>query len=102
MPPLMSGWEVAMGVRSSPAARALRRAQAAAAFARRTGCDISEAAGVLAERDAGSAPGGGAGLAAADTAMSRRDVVRGAAAAALAAAVPVGAAAWVSLARPAD
>ena len=91
-----------MGLRSSPAARALRRAQAAAAIARRTGCDIGEAAGVLAERDAGSSPGDRAGLATADTAMSRRDVLRGAAAAALAAAVPVGGTAWLSPARPAD
>lgn len=44
-----------MGLRSSPAARALRQARQAASLARRTGCDISEAPGVLAERGAGSA-----------------------------------------------
>ena len=63
-------------MRSSPAARALREAQSAAAYARRTGCDIDEAAGALAH--------GGGSLPA--------DVLRGAAAAALAAAIPVGAA----------
>jgi monoamine oxidase len=63
-------------MRSSPAARALREAQSVAAYARRTGCDVDEAAGALAAGEG----------------VSRRNVLRGAAAAALAAAVPVGAA----------
>src|ERR1700722_20223308 len=63
-------------MRSSPAARALREAQSVAAYARRTGCDVNEAAGAVAAGDG----------------VSRRNVLRGAAAAAFAAAVPVGAA----------
>ena len=59
-------------MRSSPAARALREAQSVAAYARRTGCDVDEAAGALAT----------------DGAVSRRNVLRGA----VAAAIPVGAA----------
>jgi hypothetical protein len=47
-----------MGPGSSPAMRALRRAQAAARYARRTGCDIGEATSVLAEHAAGPARGG--------------------------------------------
>ena len=50
----------------SPAVRALRQAQAVAAYARRTGCGIDEAADALADpHHAGSGPGatgpGGAG-----------------------------------------
>ena len=77
---------------SSPAARALRRAQAAHRYARRTGCDIGEATSALAEREAG-APGAGAAGAGAGPGgrLSRRQVLRGAAAAGLAAAVPAGA-----------
>ena len=59
-------------MRSSPATPALREAQSVAAYARRTGCDLDEAAGAL-------ATGGG---------VSRRNVLR--AAAAFAAAIPVG------------
>ena len=62
-------------MRSSPAARALREAQSVAAYARRTGCDIDEAAGALA------ASGG----------ISRRDVLRAGAGLALSAAIPIGA-----------
>ena len=84
-----------MELGSSPAARALRRAQAAHRYARRTGCDIGEATSALAEREAG-APGADAARAAgagADTGgrLSRRQVLRGAAAAGLAAAVAAGA-----------
>jgi hypothetical protein len=57
-------------MRSSPAARALREAQSVAAYARRTGCDVDEAAGALAT----------------DGGVSRRNVLRGAAVAA----IPVG------------
>lgn len=42
---------------SSPAARALRRAQAASRYARQTGCGIGEASSLLAERGAASARG---------------------------------------------
>src|SRR6266705_7228422 len=66
----------------SPAVRALRQAQAVAAYARRTGCGTGEAAEALAE------PAGHGG----PFAPSRRTVLGGAAAAALAAAVP----AWAS------
>ncbi len=93
---------VAMESGSSPAARALRRAQAAHRYARRTGCDIGEATSTLAEREAaapgaGAAEAGAAGCRAArsgaDTGgrLSRRQVLRGAAVAGLAAAVPAGA-----------
>ena len=47
----------------SPAVRALRQAQAVAAYARRTGCGIDEAAGTLANLDraaedsSGTSPG---------------------------------------------
>jgi len=91
-----------MGSGSSPAARALWRAQAATRYARRTGCDISEAAGLLAERGAGPAHGeqgarggraahGEAGRAEVRAGLSRRQILRGAAAAGLAVAVPAGA-----------
>jgi len=63
---------------SSPARRALRQAQQAAAYARRTGCGIDEAAEALAEP---AGPGGPSGV-------SRRAVLGGAGAAALAAALP--------------
>ena len=75
LPPYTPAGGIAV-MRSSSAARALREAQSAAAYARRAGCDIDEAAGALAT--------GGA--------VSRRDILRGGAAAALAAAIPVGAA----------
>ena len=42
---------------SSPAMQALRRAQAAARYARRTGCGIDEASGVVAGQSAGPAGG---------------------------------------------
>jgi monoamine oxidase len=79
-----------MGLGSSPALRALRRAQAAAACARQTGCDIGEAADMLARREASSAAGGN-GPGCRDTAVSRRQLLGGAAGAGLAAAVPFGA-----------
>jgi monoamine oxidase len=68
---------------TSPAARALRRAQATGTYARHTGCDIDEAAGAL----AAPTPVHG------DTActVSRRQVLGGAGAV-LAAAIPDGAA----------
>ena len=71
--------------------RALRRAQAASSYARRTGCDIGEATSVLAEHAAGPACGERAGQARAGDGLSRRQVLRGAAGAGLAAAVTVGA-----------
>jgi monoamine oxidase len=77
---------------SSPAARALRRAQAASRYARQAGCDIGEAAGLLAERGAAPAEAGGG--------PSRRQVLRGAAAAGLAVAVPAGVT-WPRAARAA-
>ena len=79
----------------SPAVRALRRAQAVSAYARRTGCGIDEAAGALANsghagpapddlaRTGGGRPGDRAGV-------SRRAVLGGAGAVALAAALPTG------------
>jgi len=79
----------------SPAVRALRQAQAASAYARRTGCGIDEAAGALADpghaapasrdlaRTGGGRPGDRAGV-------SRRAVLGGAGAVALAAALPGG------------
>ena len=79
-------------VRSSPAVRALRRAQAAARYARETGCDIGEAASVLAEGDAGPARGGRPGHGDASAGPTRRQVLHGTAAAGLAVAVPVTAA----------
>jgi monoamine oxidase len=87
----------------SPAVRALRQAQAVAAYARRTGCGIDEAADALADPDraepaqarpaqAGQGPGdtarAGHGRPGDRTAVSRRTVLGGAGAAALAAAVP--------------
>jgi monoamine oxidase len=75
-------------MRSSAAVRAIRRAQQTACYARRTGCDITEAADVLAGSAAGSARGDGTRPPAA---VSRRQVLRGSAAAALAAAIPSGA-----------
>jgi monoamine oxidase len=74
---------------SSPAVRALRQAQAVAAYACRTGCGIDEAAATLAE-SAGPGPDGG-------HRVSRRAVLGGAGAAALAAAVPPG---WLAPPRP--
>ena len=76
-----------MGVGSSPAMQALRRAQAAARYAHRTGCDIGEATGLLAEHAAGPAGGKQPGQAGAGDGLSRRQVLRGAAGAGLAAAV---------------
>lgn len=70
---------------SSPAVRALRRAQRAAAYARRTGCGIDEATAALAESAGPGLPGGLFPL-------SRRAVLGGAGAAALAAAIP----AWLA------
>jgi len=82
----------------SPAVRALRHAQAVSAYARRTGCGIDEAAGALANQDhanpdhakpgdpartGGGRPGDRAGV-------SRRAILGGAGAAALAAALPTG------------
>jgi monoamine oxidase len=68
---------------ASPALRALREARAVAAYARRTGCGVDEAADVLAETAATGRPGE-------PGAVSRRAVLGGAGAAALAAAVPAG------------
>jgi monoamine oxidase len=74
---------------ASPAMRALRQARAVAACARHTGCGPDEAADMLAEHAAAAAaaedPGHGT--------VSRRAVLGGAGAAALASAVP---AAWLS------
>jgi monoamine oxidase len=85
---------------ASPAVRALRQAQAAAAYARRTGCGIDEAADALAgpaqagPAQAGPAPGdparAGHGRPGDRTTVSRRTMLGGAGAVALAAAVPVG------------
>src|ERR1700728_2396654 len=86
-----------MGPGSSPATRALRRAQAAARYARRTGCDIGEATSVLAEHAAGPARGGQRGGARTGDGLSRRQVLGGAAGAGLAAA----AAGWPAAARAA-
>jgi NAD(P)-binding Rossmann-like domain len=69
--------------------RAPRRAQAAAALARRTGCDVAEAADMLARPDASSADSQ-SGPARLDAAVSRRQVLGGAAVAGLAEAVPAG------------
>src|SRR5690349_21730725 len=80
----------------SPAVRAPRQAQAVAAYARRTGCGIDEAAGALADLDraAGPAPGDPAatgGSRPGDRAgVSRRTVLGGAGAVALAVALPAG------------
>ena len=87
-----------MGPRSSPATRALRRAQAAARYARRTGCDIGEATSVLAESAAGPARAGQPGGARTGDGLSRRQVLGGAAGAGLAAAA---AASWPAAARAA-
>src|SRR6266700_7850139 len=89
----------------SPAVRALRQAQAVAAYARRTGCGIDEAADALTDQDRAE-PGRaaqadlsgaqadlsrtGTGRAADRTGVSRRTLLGGAGAAALAAAVPAG------------
>jgi monoamine oxidase len=83
----------------SPATRALRRAQEAASHARRTGCDVGEAAAVLAADGAGAARRGGAYLVAGDKAMSRRQVLRGSAAAAFTATLSAGACAQSRPAR---
>ena len=77
-----------MGPGSSPAMQALRRAQAAARYARRTGCGIDEASGVVAGQSAGPAGGEREGQARAGGGLSRRQVLRGAAGAGLAAAAP--------------
>ena len=79
----------------SPAVRALRQAQAVSAYAHRTGCGIDEAADVLANPDrieqAPGAPAGmGSGRPGDRTGVSRRTVLGGAGAAALAAALPTG------------
>ena len=87
-----------MGPGSSPAMRALRRAQAAARYARRTGCDIGEATSVLAEQAAGPARGEQPGGARTGDGLSRREVLGGAAGAGLAAAA---AASWPVVARAA-
>jgi monoamine oxidase len=84
----------------SPAVRALRQAQAVSAYARRTGCGIDEAAGAFANPDrAGPARRGlartGGGRPGDRAGVSRRAVLGGAGAVALAAALPTG------LARPA-
>ena len=93
---------VAMEHGPSPAARALRRAHAAHRYACRTGCDIGEATSALAEREAGAPPADAAGAGAdAGGRVSRRQVLRGAAAAGLAAAVPAGALCWPPAARAA-
>jgi hypothetical protein len=76
--------------------RALRRAQAAARYAGRTGCDIGEATSVLAEHAAGPASGEQAGEARTRDGLSRRQVLGGAAGAGLAAA-----ASWPAAARAA-
>jgi monoamine oxidase len=76
---------------SSAAARALARARAAARYARRTGCDIGEATSVLAESGGDPAGRGHPGRAEAGDGLSRRQVLRGAAGAGLAVAVPAGA-----------
>src|ERR1700729_2320656 len=87
-----------MGPGSSPAMRALRRAQAAARYARRTGCDIGEATSVLAEHATGPARGEQPGGARTGDGLSRRQVLGGAAGAGLAAAA---AASWPAVARAA-
>ena len=78
----------------SAAMRALRQAQAVSAYARRTGCGIDEAAGALADPDhAGPAPDGPGrtGSGPGDRAgVSRRAVLGGAGAVALAVALPGG------------
>ena len=79
----------------SPAVRALRQAQAVSAYARRTGCGIDEAADVLAnpdriEQPLGAPAGTGSGRPGDRTGVSRRTVLGGAGAAALAAALPTG------------
>jgi monoamine oxidase len=73
-----------MGPGSSPAMQALRRAQAAARYARRTGCGIDEASGVVAGQSAGPAGGEREGQARAGGGLSRRQLLRGAAGAGLA------------------
>jgi monoamine oxidase len=89
----------------SSAVRALRQAQAVAAYARRTGCGIDEAAGALTDQDRAAQDRAaradlsgaqadlnrtGTGQAADRTGVSRRTLLGGAGAAALAAAVPTG------------
>ena len=66
---------------ASPAARALRQARTVAACARRTGCGADEAADILAETAATGQHGE-------PGAVSRRAVLGGAGAAALATTVP--------------
>ncbi len=80
------------GTRSSPAARALRRAQAAARYARETGCDIGEASSMLAEGGVGDGRGGRPGHREDRAGLTRRQVLHGAAAAGLAVAGPAAAA----------
>ena len=82
-----------MDLGGSPAVRALRQAQAVSAYARRTGCGIDEAADALANPgrvgpgDPGRTRGGRAGDRAG---VSRRAMLGGAGAVALAAALPAG------------
>jgi monoamine oxidase len=75
-----------MRLRSSSAGLALRQAQTAAAYARRTGCDVAEAAEALAasEADSRSRDAGRTGVA-----LSRRDVLRTSAVAAVAVGLPM-------------
>ena len=74
----------------SLAARAVRRAQAASRYARQAGCDIGEASSLLADRAAIPVPGERAAPAEPGGGLSRRQVLRGAATAGLAVAVPAG------------
>src|SRR5438034_4756195 len=82
----------------SPAVRALRQAQAVSAYARRTGCGIDEAAGALANQDhanpdhaePGDPARAGGGWPGDRAGVSRRAMLGGAGAAALAVALPTG------------
>jgi monoamine oxidase len=85
-------------MQSGPAIQALRQAQRTVAFARRSGCDLAEAAGVLAA-DTGTDRASQDGQARSEDAVTRRMALRGAAAGALAAVVPAGAGAYASSAR---
>jgi len=84
-----------MDLGGSPAVRALRQAQAVSAYARRTGCGIDEAADALANPGrVGPAPGDSdrtrGGRARDRAGVSRRAMLGGAGAVALAAALPAG------------
>ena len=84
-----------MDLGGSPAVRALRQAQAVSAYARRTGCGIDEAADALANPGrVGPAPGDSdrtrGGRAGDRAGVSRRAMLGGAGAVALAAALPAG------------